>query len=233
MDKNFDLALNLLESEHSHEDLINYLKCGTLVERHYAALHLSQLCDKPEALIFISNLIEQDGKVREAVSFKFKEFLTQNRHIDLFKTPKTYEILSKSVIDINSNVCRNILEVLPKLSTDEEFIKIFPEKIENIIRETFDEIEKITFRDKKYKLNKQLFKLYWCLESMYILHKCFRKDFLKETILHSAKLQEYTIREKGAFLIKKLTQFLTAEELELLNKKYSNDENFYVQEIFN
>ena len=47
------------------------------------------------------------------------------------------------------------------------------------------------------------------------------------------EFREYTIREKGAFLIKKLTQFLTAEELEFLNKKYSNDENFYVQEIFN
>ena len=47
------------------------------------------------------------------------------------------------------------------------------------------------------------------------------------------EFKEYTIREKGAFLIVKLAEFLTQEELNSLREKYSNDENFYVKEIFN
>ena len=39
-----------------------------------------------------------------------------------------------------------------------------------IIKTALDEISKFTFRDKKYKINKQIFKIYWGLEALLSFH---------------------------------------------------------------
>ena len=42
-------------------------------------------------------------------------------------------------------------------------------EILKFINDSFKELDKFIFRDKKYVINKQLFKLYWSLEALKIL----------------------------------------------------------------
>ena len=76
--QDFNTALDIYENEYSHNDLISFLKNGTVAQKQAAALKLDTVKTKEEAEIFMSNLTGCDGKIREAVSFRLKEFIPQN-----------------------------------------------------------------------------------------------------------------------------------------------------------
>ena len=74
----FNSALNIYEKEYSHKDLIIFLKNGSVAEKQAAALKLDAVKTQQEAEILMMNLTGCDGKIREAVSFRLKEFIPQN-----------------------------------------------------------------------------------------------------------------------------------------------------------
>ena len=81
---------------------------------------------------------------------------------------------------------------------------------------------------KKYVINKQLFKLYWCLEALKLFAKDVDKALLFSILEKSSKEREYTVREKAAEIIAKVDDSMFDE----LKKTLQNDENYYVRTVF-
>ena len=73
--KNFNTALSLYQNDSPHQNLIEMLKNGNIVEKQIAAIKLKYINSQNDADALISDLTGQDGKIREAVSFKIKEFM--------------------------------------------------------------------------------------------------------------------------------------------------------------
>lgn len=226
LDANFELACELSSQDLSYEDIINFLKNGNIPEKQIAALSLNNILTKADAKIFIDNLTGCDGKIREAIALKVSQLLLiDEKYIDYFNYP---EIFANATIDINANICRLVIEAVGILKINEDFKKKYLEKIINFIQETFSALDNFVFKDKKYVINKQLFKLYWCLEALKLFIEDVDKDVLLKILKRAAEEQEYTIREKVAQIVIKLTD-LRFDELKKLLKK---DENYYVKTVF-
>lgn len=223
---NFNKALSLCVGTHSREDVFEMLKNGNIVEKQFAALEINDILSQNEAEIFISNLTGCDGKIREAVAYKFQN-IVQDKTIQkyFFEYP---EIFAKATIDINANVCRMILDGLKLLQYNEIFSKKYVEKIIQFTQDAFDELDKFIFRDKKYTINKQLFKLYWCLEAVNIFYKNIDISILEKILANCLSINEYTIREKAALILKNDIHSLMLDEIRLKLKK---DENYYVKNV--
>ena len=224
LDKNFEKALTLCSKSYSHEDLIEFLRNGNIPEKQYSALSLDELKSQDDAKIFLSNLINCDGKIREAVAQKFLEFSKNEKYCEYFS--EYPEILAQSTIDINANITRMVIEGLAKMSGYQNFAKHYVNKLLIYIKDAFEGLDKIIYKDKKYTINKQLFKLYWCLEGLNNYYDYVDKQTLKD-ILAKALNQEYTVREKAAQIIKKLPQ----KEYKNLYELAMSDENYYVKQI--
>ena len=93
------------------------------------------------------------------------------------------------------------------------------------INEAFKELDSFIFRDKKYVINKQLFKLYWCLEALKLFVNELPIKTLKPILERASEEREYTIREKVAQIV----ILLDDECLQDLKLKLQNDENYYVR----
>lgn len=225
LDKNFDKALMLCSTCHKYEDLIEYLKCGNLPEKQYAALELSELKNASDAEIFISNLTGCDGKIREAVAQKFLEFVPEKKYQEYFSNYP--EIFAKSTIDINANISRMIIDGLVYMSRFEQFGRKYADALLGYIYEAFDGLDKIVFRDKKYTINKQLFKLYWCLEGLNNYSTYLKEEELKSILERTLKEAEYTVREKAAQIIVNQTSSVFDD----LKNQIKNDENYYIKRI--
>ena len=138
------------------------------------------------------------------------------------------EIFAKATIDINGNICRLIIDSIEILKNDASFCEKYLSQILAFISETFKELDKFIFREKKYVINKQLFKLYWCLEALkFFVDKISYNDLYKILLLSSLE-KEYTIREKVAQIL-----VLTQDTIfDTLKQELKNDENYYVREVF-
>lgn len=225
--EHFNQALNLFDKNYSHDKIIELLKSGSVIERQFAALNLESVNSDLEAEILMSNIAGVDGKIREAAALKISE-LTQKTP-EFFKQKKLFEKFSQATIDIDGNVCRLAIISADNLKEDDDFSKFYANELLNIINNALAEISKFTFRDKKYKINKQIFKIYWCLEGLMQFYEYANELILKETIKSCAQLSEYTIREKCAKLIKIMP---TNKEFEVLKTEFAKDENYYVRTIF-
>ena len=89
-----------------------------------------------------------------------------------------------------------------------------------------DIVEKFDFQDGKYKVNKEAFKLYWCLETIYVFWDKINFTDLKNIIQKASQIGEYTIREKAA---KILTHDFNDGDLIAVKDKLKNDSNYYVR----
>ena len=89
-------------------------------------------------------------------------------------------------------------------------------------------MDSFIFKDKKYVINKQLFKLYWCLEDLKLFIDIIDKDVLFDILLKTSTLKEYTVREKTAKILAKIDD----EKFSPLKEKLMRDENYYVREVF-
>lgn len=226
MKDNFNLALDLYNKKFLHDELIENLKNGSILEKQISALNLETINSKDEGFILMLNLVGVDGKIREAAAFKIHELICKKKLTEKFHDTRNYEILAQALIDIDSNVCRLVLEIISQLKTEVKFSDFFALKLKQIIYEVFEEMKKFTFRDKKYKTNKQVFKLYWCLEALNHFYKLVDFEDLKLILKKSSEFKEYTIREK---CMKLLPNLLEDEELKLIYKKLKTDENYYVR----
>ncbi|MCM1339671.1 MAG: hypothetical protein NC191_08375 [Muribaculaceae bacterium] len=226
LDENFIQALNLYEREYSHEELLCFLQEGNIVQRQIAALRLVGVYSTSDAEILLSNLTGQDGKIREAVSLKLCEFMADSETLEYFKTQTCYDTFLDAIIDINPNICRNVISAITNLRDENSFVENFCPRLVKLIFGLLDEVENIDFREKKYKTNKAVFKLYWCLETVYEFFDKIRFEDLKQIILRSKAINEYTIREKSA---KILSRGFEDEELTCAKTELQADENYYVR----
>lgn len=223
----FNNAVELFEQDFSREELINLLTGGNVVEKQFAVLNLDDLKDEQEAQLLVSHLVGVDGKIREAVAFKLVEFIKVKP--ELFLNAENFDYFVNSTIDIDGNVCRKAIEAATYLKYSEEFSKYYVKGLSKIIEIALDEISKFTFRDKKYTINKQIFKIYWCLEALKYFYEFAEYSELKNILVDCSKLQEYTVREKCADIIKHID---LDEELSKTMYILEHDENYYVRKVF-
>ena len=226
LDENFTQALKLCEQNFSHEQLIEFLKTGNIVQRQISALRLDGINSNEDAQVLLSNLTGQDGKIREAVSMRVNEFMSKSEYLAYFDVVRNYQIFLDSIIDINANICRNIISAITNLKDNDEFCLLFCQGLVSMTNNLLTVIEKFDFQQGKYKVNKEVFKLYWCLETIYEFFDKINFDDLKQIIIRSKEIQEYTIREKIA---KILTRNFNDFELENIRINLKNDNNYYVR----
>ncbi len=216
----FDGCCKFFESDLSQDELYDRLKHGTIVEKQLSCVRIESCGNAEQAEILMNNLTGIDGKVRETVSFKLKTFVAARP--ELFLRQDFYDIFLDAIIDINGNICRNIICALEPLTDNSRFCEYF---IENVIQRALavtGTIENFEYKDRKYVTNKEVFKLYWYLEVLSIFNE-LPAEKLFALLERTAKIEEYTIREKTARLLSKLPPYL-AEKLDGLNF----DNNFYV-----
>ena len=226
LDTNFNQAYEMSQKKFSHEELLEMLKNGNIPEKQIAAMSLDYI-DEKEACVLIGNLTGCDGKIREAAAFKINQFLAQDKkYIDIFAPFGS--VFADGSVDINGNICRIVIDCVKVLKENKNFSDTYIKFLINIIDETFKELDKIVFRDKKYTVNKQLFKLYWCLESLKYFAKEIPESKLYEILEKTSKEKEYTIREKTAEILVNLEN----EQLCKLGNILKNDENYYVRAVF-
>lgn len=75
-------------------------------------------------------------------------------------------------------------------------------------------------------MNKEVFKLYWCLETIYNFYNQIDFQELKRILLTAKNIEEYTIREKVA---KILSLGFEDAELQQARTELKQDKNYYVR----
>lgn len=228
LETNFSCALEMSERDFTHEELLELLKEGNIPQRQIAAMKLDYISDNSEANILIGNLTGCDGKIREAVALRINQFLNSDKtYIKIFsKYPETF---ADGTIDINGNICRLVVDSAAILKSDKEFSDKYIAKILVFIQEAFEGLDKIVFRDKKYTVNKLLFKLYWSLEGLKVFEDSIKDEVLLNILSRASKEKEYTIREKAAQILVLRNNSIFNE----LKTSLINDDNYYVRNVFN
>ena len=223
---NFEKSCEFFGKDFSQKDLYEFLKNGSETEKQLACLRIEKVNNDEEAEILMANLTGVDGKIREVVSFKLKEFLNSGDTALSFNKLKFWNIFLDAIIDINGNICRNIISAISNLKYDKNFSEYFKNAILERAFKVIENIEKFSYKDKKYVTNKELFKLYWYLETLTIFEFQDDENFYK-LIEKCCLIEEYTIREKTALLINKLPK--ERKNLFIINK----DNNPYVAKALN
>lgn len=225
LDENFKQALNLFEKELTTDELFTLLKTGNIVQKQIAALKLDYIENTEQAKILVHNLTGQDGKIREAVALKIYELISAGQDKYFFDTT-IYETFLTAIIDVNSNVCRNIIASLKFLQKNNDFCAYFIKKLIDLTQNLIKIVQKFNFQDGKYKVNKEVFKLYWCLETIFEFTDHIPADVLKNIIKQTKDIDEYTIREKTAKILAKIRN---DNELSEIRNQLKHDKNYYVR----
>lgn len=225
LETNFETNLNNIVAmgwgQYDYSTLIKLLQSDKIEEKQIAALNLSKIMSSEDAKILASNLVGQDGKVREAVAFKVNELFKNPSFSDFFNDEGIYNLLLQGIMDINGNVCRQIVELTIDYDFGQYLCANLPERIKDILLE----IEKIEAESKQYIISKRNFQLYWALEALYNIIDKIELNKVKDILLNAGIFYDYTIREKIAKILAKI------DDVELcdLKEKLKNDENFYVR----
>lgn len=226
-EENFNTAMKMSEEEYDYETLIGFLT-SEIVEKQIAVLKLTEIKSLKDAHLLVSNLINQDGKVREVVAFKVNELIQDKKFTDFFLTKENYDIFVKAILDINGNVCRHLIEIVAFLKSNSEFSEYFCAELVKTLNHIFEEIGKIDVKDKRYVVSKINFQLYWSLEALHDFVELIEVSEIKNAILKSGEFYDYTIREKAAKILTK--DFYQGDaELEELKEKLKHDTNYYVR----
>lgn len=227
LDTNFKFACELCDKEYTHNELLNLLKNGNIPQKQIAALKFDCVNDKNDAAALLNNLTGCDGKIREAIALKISSLIKTDENARTIFAEISPMIFADATIDINANICRLIVDSAVLLKEYKNFSQIYTERIINFTNESLQELDKFIFRDKKYVINKQLFKLYWCLEALSEFYPYADEKELTNILNLCSEQQEYTIREKTAQIVLKSNKFPELKE------KLSNDENYYVRQALN
>ena len=224
LDTNFKQACELCDKEYSHDKLLELLKHGNIPQKQIAALKFDCVNNTDDAYALINNLTGCDGKIREAVALKINNLLTDNENTRTIFAQISPDVFADATIDINGNICRLVVDSAIILKSFDPFSKIYTNKIIKYTQEALHELDKFVFRDKKYIINKQIFKLYWCLEALSEFYGYTDEQALQNILIKCSDVSEYTIREKTAQIVAKSGKFIYIKE------KLMNDENYYVRE---
>ncbi len=223
----FNTAMKMSGEKYSYEELMTFLSTGKILEKHIAALELNELKSKEDALILVSNLVGQNGKVREAVAFKINELAQKSEYFPLFIDKKIFDILRQGIMDINGNVCRHIIS--GKWFENTQFRIYLCTKLPESINKILNEIKQLDFRTKQYVLSKRNFQLYWALEALFNIIEQIELKEIKRILFDTAQFSDYTIREKTAKILAKIDDI----EFDGLKEQLKNDENYYVRRYLN
>lgn len=226
LDTNFDEACKLSEKSFSHDELIDFLKNGNIPQKQMAALVFDHIKNITDAQVLLSNLTGVDGKIREAAALSINRIISEDENSKNIMSQISAETLADASIDINANICRLAVDSAVLLKENNNFSQKYTNKIIKFSQDALDKIDKFIFRDKKYVINKQIFKLYWCLEALNYFWEYAHYEILKEILNKSSDQKEYTVREKVAQIV------YTSKKFPDLYKKLSEDENYYVKNIF-
>lgn len=222
--EDFNSALDIYQNNYSHSDLIEYIKNGSVAQKQAAVIKLDNLKNKSDAYILMQNLTGCDGKIREAVSFRLPEFIEQNPEF-FFEYD---DIFLEAIIDINGNICRNIISSLKFLKKDKNFTSKFSEKLCQKAHPLALKINEFDIQEGKYKINKEVFKLYWYLETIYHIIEFVDKNSLFKLLNETKNAPDYTIREKTAKILSKIEN---NEKLINIKQELQQDQNYYVRRI--
>ena len=223
LDTNFEQACYLCEKNFTHEELVNMLKSGNIPEKQIAALMFDKVLTDDDANILISSLTGCDGKIREAVAFKIYQITSQIPATRKIFAQIASEKFAAATIDINANICRLVIDTARQCKEFDTFSINYTKCILKYILQALDELDKFIYKDKKYVINKQIFKLYWSLEALKYFYDIIDvKDVIK-ILKRCIQIQEYTMREKIAQIAILDVNF---EEIRITLK---NDNNYYVR----
>ena len=218
----FNKALNMCEQNYSYEKLMILLSSEEILEKQAAALRLQEIKSYKDALILASNLAGQNGKVREVVAFKINELIQKENYRKFFISEQIFEKFFEGLTDINGNVCRYIIEGCLGI---QEFKKYLCNRLPEQIFKILKQIKVSNADEKQYKISKRNFQLYWCLETLYFCVEDIDLGKLKEIVIKTAEFEDYTIREKTAKILTKIS----SPEFDIIKEKLKNDENYYVK----
>lgn len=219
---NFNTAMKLSAQNYTYDELINFLRSGNIAEKQIAALELNEIKSKEDAQILVSNLVGQDGKIREAVAYKLNEFALNPNISKFFINDNIFELFLKGLMDINGNVCRQIADNWGK---NRDFQMYLCNKLPERISVILEEIAKLDKNAKQYKISKRNFQLYWSLEALSNIVGLVDFENIKSILKKTGDFEDYTIREKTAKILAKVDN----SELAELKEKLKNDENYYVR----
>lgn len=230
LNDNFNAALNLCAQSCDYYTLLGLLDSEKIVEKQFAALNLAEIKSKKDAKKLVSKLVNQDGKVREAVAFKVKELAENSDFTEYFYDESIYDVFLDAIIDINGNVCRKIVDVIVLFRQNKDFCEYFYPKLIKLIENIWENIEKLDLTAKQYVVSKRNFQLYWTLETLYYFNKYYKINELKKIFIDTGNFYDYTIREK----IARILVDLNTDDGDLLNlvERLKNDENYYVRRYF-
>lgn len=219
---------NLVENLYSdkpipYEKLLEYLSGEDFEQKHFALTFITTLKNHNDLELFIQNLVDQDTKIRETASFRINDFISENSSLMVILDEHP-EIILRTANDVNPQVCRNISSLLHLSQNKEYLIEKTLNKLEMLIEST----KAIKF--KSHKVNKDVFNLYW---NLFALENLTSKDLsqikqISTLLINGSNYRDYTIRERIAFLAKKLSSF-GFQEVSPAIEKLQNDDNFYVR----
>lgn len=225
---NLNTIMKMSSENYDYAALIELLQSDKIEEKQIAALKLTEIKSKNDAKILVSNLVGQDGKVREAVAFKINEFIQTPLFCEFFKDESIFDILLQGILDINGNVCRQIVELTVNNDFGQYFRLHLCEKLPEMLSEILEEIKKIDSQSRQYVISKRNFQLYWALEALYNIIDIIELDKIKSILLRAGVFYDYTIREKVAKILAKV-DCNQISELDNLKVQLKNDENYYVR----
>ena len=226
IDSNFKNACILYDKEFSHSELIELLKNGNIIQKQISAIKLKCVYNQEEVKILINNLTGCDGKIREAVALKIYTLLNISDNCKQMFADVAPLIFAEATIDINANICRLVVDSACLLKNYDNFAIVYSDNLMKLANTALDELDKFIFRDKKYVINKQIFKLYWCLEGLKYFYGFVDKNAMDYLLFRCLSVNEYTIREKIAQIV-----IQTGSHDKIIDI-LKNDENYYVRQVF-
>lgn len=224
LNDDFNKILEFCDKTYNTQEVYDTLANSSLLERQVAVLQLEGIRSFDDAKLLMDNLVGVDGKLRQTVAYKILQLMPEYKQF--FMKSEFYETFLKAIIDIDSNVCRLVIDSVRFLKEDLDFSKFVCENLAEVIDVAFVELSKLSFRTKKYTSNKQYFKIYWALETLVYFYEGMSLNKLKEILEKCSKVPEYTVREKCAVILK--NDFDDEKMLEL-REMLKRDENYYVR----
>ena len=206
-----------------HEEIIGLLNSQDELKKQAAILNLNEIKSYDEASVFVMNLTGQSSLIREMTAIKLNEFVKNDKYRHFFQQGNIIEKLPMAIIDVNPTVCRNIIEILVKMDNKKYLIQ----EIGKNFFEAYEEVKNYK-NYKSYEANKKIFKLYWYLESVFVLLDDFiNAENFYEILKIASEFKDYTIREKAAKIVAQIYDF--SDDINKYKNMLQTDENIYVR----
>ncbi len=224
----FQLAYELAKKDYDYEEIMINLVGTDNIKKHISIINLKSIRNERDAKILVSNMINEEGIIRESVANKVSELIKDNRYKEYFQSEEIIEVIIKAINDMNPNVSRIVSGFLDKFEEQGIILNRLIEKGLKVSKD-LEEYKKNDRKEKSYKKNKKQFELYWSLEGIANLRIGDIGEDLKELLRYGSLYEDYTIREKVAKIITKIEEERRDKDIKEIENKLRQDNNFYVK----